>query len=114
VFLIKHGFQVKSILKEGDPDKVARVEQQILEIWDRVYQSWVSGHFAAAVGPQVDSAAVQDSWDSFVNDVSSTPGMRPKILPQFNIFILLDNERTCMEQLRGLRGVAGGYLQKSR
>ncbi|KAL4717915.1 hypothetical protein ACJJTC_001333 [Scirpophaga incertulas] len=66
---------VKSILKEGDPDKVARVEQQILEIWDRVYQSWVSGHFAAQVGPQVDSTAVQDSWDSFVNDVSNTPGM---------------------------------------
>lgn len=66
---------VKGILKEGDPEKVNRVEQQILELWDRVYQSWVSGHFASAVGPQVDGSAVQDSWDNFVNDMSSTPGV---------------------------------------
>ncbi|CAB3245659.1 unnamed protein product [Arctia plantaginis] len=65
---------VKSILKEGDPEKINRVEQQILELWDRVYQSWVSGHFAASVGPQVDGSAIQDSWDNFVNDVSNTPG----------------------------------------
>ncbi|CAH2045197.1 unnamed protein product, partial [Iphiclides podalirius] len=66
---------VKSILKEGDPDKIARVEEQILEIWDRVYQSWVSLHFAGNVGPQVDSTAVQDSWDDFVNNVAHTPGL---------------------------------------
>ncbi|XP_050551421.1 transmembrane protein 245 isoform X4 [Spodoptera frugiperda] len=66
---------VKSILKEGDPEKINRVEQQILELWDRVYQSWVSGHFTSTVGPQVDGAAIQDSWDNLVNDVSNAPGI---------------------------------------
>ncbi|XP_026760777.2 transmembrane protein 245 isoform X2 [Galleria mellonella] len=66
---------IRRLLKEGEPDKVARVEQQILEIWDRVYQSWVSGHFTSPMGPQVDGTAIQDSWDNFVNDVSKTPGI---------------------------------------
>ncbi|XP_045537769.1 transmembrane protein 245 isoform X1 [Papilio machaon] len=69
---------VKSILKEGDPDKVGRVEAQILELWDRVYQSWVSLHFAGNggnLGPQVDGSAVQDSWDNFLSNVTQAPGL---------------------------------------
>ncbi|XP_061384472.1 transmembrane protein 245 isoform X2 [Danaus plexippus] len=65
---------VKSILKEGDPEKIARVEQQVLEIWDRVYQSWVSGMFAQS-GPQVDGSAVQESWDNFVLEAGTSGGV---------------------------------------
>ncbi|OWR54388.1 hypothetical protein KGM_202248 [Danaus plexippus plexippus] len=66
--------QVKSILKEGDPEKIARVEQQVLEIWDRVYQSWVSGMFAQS-GPQMDGSAVQESWDNFVLEAGTSGGV---------------------------------------
>lgn len=65
---------IKNILKEGDPEKISRVEQQILDLWDRVYQSWVSGHFQS-FGPNVDNTAVQDSWENFVDNITKTPGI---------------------------------------
>ncbi|XP_059481868.1 transmembrane protein 245 isoform X2 [Neocloeon triangulifer] len=56
--------------------RAAQLEQQVLELWDRLYQVWV---MSSAVnddktqGPVVTSDAVLSSWDSLVSRLTTTP-----------------------------------------
>ncbi|KAI4468773.1 transmembrane protein [Holotrichia oblita] len=62
---------VKSIMSDVDPAKSEKFEKQVLELWDRIYQTWMTTDHN---GPKVTQEAVQHSWDRFVNDIQKSPG----------------------------------------
>lgn len=60
-------------MSDVDSAKSVKLEKQVLELWDRLYQTWMSsedGH-----GPKVTQAAVASSWNSFLDDIKKSPGM---------------------------------------
>lgn len=59
-------------MADVDSAKSEKLEKQILELWDRVYQSWMSSNDGN--GPQVTQEAVNMSWESFLADVKRSPG----------------------------------------
>lgn len=65
------------MLKNADADKADLLEQRVLELWDRVYQAWMtsSSDVPGAFGPKVSSSAVYASWESFLDGVMKTPGL---------------------------------------
>lgn len=55
-----------------DSEKSVKLEKQVLELWDRIYQSWMSAD--GDHGPKVTGAAVLTSWDAFISDLQKSPG----------------------------------------
>lgn len=64
---------IKSVMTDVDPEKSAKLEKQVLELWDRVYQTWMSSDDTN--GPQVTSVAVEHSWNAFLEDLQKSPEM---------------------------------------
>ncbi|KAB0804545.1 hypothetical protein PPYR_01515 [Photinus pyralis] len=64
---------VRSMVNDVDDAKSAKLEKQVLELWDRLYQTWMSSDNVH--GPQVTSTAIQYSWNAFVDDIQKSPEM---------------------------------------
>lgn len=66
-------FQVKGLMNDVDSSKSEKIENQVLELWDRIYQSWMQSN--SPNGPSVSQEAVISSWEAFVADIKKSPGM---------------------------------------
>lgn len=60
------------MMNDVDSAKSQKLENQVLELWDRIYQKWMST--SETVGPKVTATAVEHSWQSFVNDLQKSSG----------------------------------------
>lgn len=96
---------VRGMMSDVDSEKSAKLEKQVLELWDRLYQTWMSSDNAH--GPKVTSAAVQKSWDSFIDDIQKSPEM-------FNIQgiteFIKQNIGTFMSLLESVWGILKGNV----
>ncbi|XP_022907141.2 transmembrane protein 245 [Onthophagus taurus] len=96
---------VKSMMSDVDPHKSEKFEKQVLELWDRVYQSWMTSDDAH--GPKVSSEAVQHSWDNFVKDIKKSPEL-------FNVngimAFLKQNIGTLLSLLESVWGIVKGNM----
>ncbi|RZC33168.1 transmembrane protein 245 [Asbolus verrucosus] len=64
---------VKGMMTDVDSAKSEKLEKQVLELWDRVYQSWMSSDDGN--GPKVTQDAVRISWENFMSDIQRSPEM---------------------------------------
>ncbi|XP_066249575.1 transmembrane protein 245 [Euwallacea similis] len=62
---------VKSVMNDADSVQSEKLEKQILELWDRIYQSWMTNHDGN--GPKVTGDAVHSSWQEFMRDIQKSP-----------------------------------------
>nr|CAH7737375.1 unnamed protein product [Callosobruchus chinensis] len=96
---------VKGMMSDVDTAKSDKLEQQILELWDRVYQNWMSPNNSN--GPQVTEEAVRSSWEAFIADVQKSSEM-------LNVNALVDfgkqNIGTLMSLLESIWGILKGNI----
>ncbi|KAK9746388.1 hypothetical protein QE152_g6196 [Popillia japonica] len=95
---------VKSIMSDVDPAKSEKFEKQVLELWDRIYQTWMTTDHN---GPKVTQEAVQHSWDRFVTDIQKSPE-----LFNFNgiIAFLKQNIGTLLSLLESIWSIVKGNM----
>lgn len=62
---------VKGVMNDADSMQSEKLEKQVLELWDRIYQSWMTSN--ESTGPKVTEEAVKNSWDAFVMDIQKSP-----------------------------------------
>nr|CAD7430971.1 unnamed protein product [Timema monikensis] len=87
---------VRRWLKDVDQSKAVELEQQLLELWDHVYQAWMmSAVETSPVGPSVSSSAVFASWDNVLNYFHKTPEL-------FNVTAIVAFARENLETLMSL------------
>lgn len=88
-----------------DSAKSQKFEKQVLELWDRVYQNWMSSNDSN--GPKVTEEAVNSSWEEFIHDIKKSPEV-------FNINGLMDfgkqNIGTLMSLLESIWGILKGNI----
>ncbi|XP_063905682.1 transmembrane protein 245 [Zophobas morio] len=96
---------VKGMMTDVDSAKSEKLEKQILELWDRVYQSWMSTDDAN--GPKVTSDAVRMSWENFMSDIQRSPEM-------FNLNGIIDfakqNVGTLLSLLESIWAIVKGNI----
>ncbi|VEN49353.1 unnamed protein product [Callosobruchus maculatus] len=96
---------VKGMMSDVDTAKSEKLEQQILELWDRVYQNWMSPNNSN--GPQVTEEAVRSSWEAFITDIQKSSEM-------LNVNALVDfgkqNIGTLMSLLESIWGILKGNI----
>lgn len=96
---------VKGLMTDVDSSKSDKIEKQVLELWDRVYQSWMTSN--SPNGPTVTQEAVFSSWEAFVSDIKKSPEM-------FNINGLMEfgkqNIGTLMSLLESVWSIVKGNV----
>lgn len=88
-----------------DSAKSQKLEKQILELWDRVYQNWMSSNDSN--GPKVTEDAVKSTWEEFIKDIQKSPEL-------FNMNGLLEfakqNIGTLMSLLESIWNILKGNI----